>query len=534
MVIKIDIPIQDTGHFESGYCFTEVEDTLILQGDPVLGATKLKSIVFSQEGEGLLTKFLRYSVDSLNWSEWIDLSECDLGSIAVDPYHFFSFEIKLVKINGLSVTFKSVEIIFDYGVPNEPSFYKDFPLSKFVPYYNYSSIEWSLNVLEKIYRQGIVPKYIERSSNENWEDRDYIDFWFPIIYYLSLNLTFNKIFKNLVWYPTLLYEYLRQKGLYLGSSIRLAELFYLMENYYSEIMKRGSLSCLVDRFDSNTGVTLRSELSRLIDKKDFDEFLMVIISSSESGWVVGETCCGFAETDFYKGFIKGFEDTEEVRDLLKYPLADPSKFLIVDGKLTSISNPLIIGSKEEVIEPLISVNPYNSYEVSFKFKVIGENEDTLRIGVSAGCKGLDSLKIFIENAFGANNGTVKAYPMNCRNGVTYYVKFCLYGLDEDVSIFDSDSVNSYLVNYNGSRFNSSSVKFISPWIQLSSNNPSDKVYIWDIKIRLLDKRNIFVGNRTETVMFLKNNNLEMTNETISKIIKEYLLPLNFNIDFRYE
>ena len=91
MVIKIDIPIQDTGHFESGYCFTEVEDTLILQGDPVLGATKLKSIVFSQEGEGLLTKFLRYSVDSLNWSEWIDLSECDLDSIAVDPYHFFSF-----------------------------------------------------------------------------------------------------------------------------------------------------------------------------------------------------------------------------------------------------------------------------------------------------------------------------------------------------------------------------------------------------------------------------------------------------------
>ena len=325
MITKVDIPVTGRTYTETGYLFTEAGDTLILKGTPVLGATGFRRLTVKTEGEGLLSKFLRYSVDSLNWSEWLDLSDVEARTLVIDPQHFLCFEVKLVLETTTPIILKSTEVVFRYSVPSEPSFYKEFPLSKFVPYYNYSSIEWSLNILEKVYKQGIVPKYIERGSNENWCDRDYIDFWFPIIYYFSLNLTFNKIFKDLVWFPTLLYEYLRQKGLFLGSKIKLAELFYLMEHYYSEIVKRGSLACLVDKFDDQTGVTLRSELSRLIDKGSFDEFLMAVISSDENGWVIGKTCCGFTETDTYKGFVKGYEDTEEVVDISKYPLLNPEE-----------------------------------------------------------------------------------------------------------------------------------------------------------------------------------------------------------------
>lgn len=535
MIVNTDIPIKDTNYFESGYSFTEAGDTLILQGSPVLGAIGFKSITFIQEGEGILSKYLRYSVDSLNWSEWIDLSEISLEDIEVDAYHFLSFEIKLVKTDELPIILKSIEVIFNYSIPDEPSFYKDFPLSKFVSYYNYSSIEWSLNILEKIYRQGIVPKYIERGTNENWGDKDYIDFWFSIIYYLSLNLTFNKIFTNLLWYPTLLYEYLRQKGLFLGSTIRLAELFYLMENYYSEIMKRGSLACLVDKTDDSTGVTLRSELSRLIDKNSFDEFLMAIVNPDEDGWVVGETCCGFTETDFYKGFVKGYEETEEVTNLSKYPLQNPSEYSIEEGKLININkNPIQIGSATEILEPLISVNPYNSYEVSFKFKAIGEDNGTTKVTVNTNCKGLDSLKLVIEDAFESVIGNkIQIFTVNCVNGKEYYLKFCLFGLNEDVDIIGLDSTYSYLLNYNGLKFNSSSIKFISPEISLN-NNASSKLYVWDIKIRLLDKRDTFISRKGDAIMFLRNNSPQLTNDEVSKIIKEYLLPLNFNVEFRYE
>lgn len=530
MITEIDISVKGKGYTETGYLFTEAGDTLILKGTPVLGATGFGGIIVKTEGEGLLSKFLRYSVDSLNWSEWFDLSDLEIRDLVIDPQHFLSFEVKLVLETTTSIILKSIEVNFRYSIPDEPSFYKEFPLSKFVPYYNYPSIEWSLNILEKVYRQGIVPKYIERGSNENWCDKDYIDFWFPIIYYFSLNLAFNKIFKDLVWYPALLYEYLRQKGLFLGSRVKLAELFYLMEHYYSEIMKRGSLACLVDKFDSNTGVTIRSELSRLIDKRDFDEFLMAVIDSDENGWTVGRTCCGFTETDTYKGFIKGYEDTEEVVDISKYPLLNPEEYSIISGKLVHETNNFHLGQKGG-LTPLIPVNPHNSYEVSFKFKAVTSDKAPL-VRITTACEGLDSLRLPLENSLEGGN-LIQEFEMYSKSEKEYYLKFCIYGLEEAQEILELNTVYGATKNLNGLKFKSEAVKFISPYIHIDGQT-LEGLYVWDIKVRLLDRKDVFLSDVTEVVMFLKNNNIQLTNSKVGEIIKNYLLPLTYNVNFRYE
>lgn len=531
MVTEVDILVTDKTYTETGYLFTEIGDTLILKGTPVLGAKNFKSITVLTKGKGILSKFLRYSVDSLNWSEWINLSNFDYRTIELDSQHFLCFEIKLVLETQDSVILSSTELVFIYSVPSEPDFYKDFPLSKLVSYYNYPSIEWSLNILEKVYRQGIVPKYIERGSNENWTDRDYIDFWFPIIYYLSLNLTFNKIFKDLIWYPALLYEYLKQKGLFLGSSIKLAELFYLMEHYYSEIMKRGSLTCLTDRFDSNTGVTIRGELSRLIDKRDFDEFLMAVIDSDENGWIVGRTCCGFTETDIYKGFVKGYEDTEEIVDISKYPFLNPEEYSIVSGKLVHETNNFHLGQGDGLTS-LISVNPYNSYEVSFKFKTVATSDKASLVKITTACEGLDSLGLPLEDSL--EGGTlIQEFEMNSKSEREYYLKFCIYGLEETQEIIELNTVHGAIKNLNGLKFKSEAVKFILPYIHIDGQTV-EELYVWDIKVKLLDRKDVFLSNVTEIVMFLKNNNIQLTNSKVGEIIKNYLLPFTYNVNFRYE
>ena len=532
MISKVDLSVTGKTYTEAGYLFTEAGDTLILKGSPVLGAIGFSNISIKKRDAGSLSVFLRYSVDSLNWNDWVDVSRVDISEINIDPQHFFKFEIKLVSNTNSSVALEAVEVKFRYQVPKEPDFYKDFPLSKHVPYYNYSSIEWSLNVLEKVYRQGIVPKYIERETNENWSDKDYIDFWFPIIYYLSLNLTFNKIFKDLVWYPTLLYEYLRQKGLYLGPEVRLAELVYLMEHYYSEIMKRGSLSCLVDRINEDTGVTLRSELSRLINKKDFDEFLMAIIDSDENGWVIGKTCCGFIETDTYKGYVKGYENTEEVVDISKYPLSDPQNYIIEEGKLLPKDKIFTLGTYGG-IKPYTLVNPYNSYEISFKFKITSDSTSLCKIGVDATCQGFDSLEILQKDAFEGPEGLVKESVLNCKPNKDYYLKFCLYGLEEDVQVIDQNSIHGSFSDFNGLKFHSENVQFICPYIYIDGSTAKE-LYVWDIKVRLLDRKDTFLSKDTEGTLFFKNNNIELTNNEIETIIKDYLLSFKFNVNFRYD
>lgn len=515
---------------ESVYRFTEELDTLILKSEnPTIGVVKILSLeIESTEGEGFfLEKTFRYTLDGLNWSDWYSLSEEVLKSIDIKRNHFFDIEYKFVCRKELGSKefnfpeFKSVGLIFEYEIPEEPKIYKDHFFRKYFSFYNHNSIEWSLNLLKKIYKLGILPKFIERRDNKNWSDSDFIDFWWSFIYPLALRLNYNEVYKSLLWYPELLKKYLEQKGIFLGSGTGLGECVYLMSYSYDEISRRGSLSILENKRilpKEFSNITIRGELVRLIDKKDTDEFLASIIYPEENGWIVGKTCPLFSETNFYKGYIKGYEFTEEVQDIGKYPLFDLFKYEVerFEGKqvihfVTSGG----IGSRDMKIDlsKLLNINSTFNYEVSLKFRT-----NSKRVSIIAGSKARDIIGKEIEDPFvgGGNISIEKVLNVETINDEET-ISFIVLGKDEE-------NFNNFLQFKKGL-----DPKYLDPFISLEGDAGSD-FYIWDIKVRLLDKKPIFVSSSNEMFLYLKNNNYLYTLEELREIIQSYLLPFSVNLN----
>lgn len=535
---------QDPLSFETVYRFTEDKDSLTLKNDnPIIGATKVLSLtVETFEGKGfVLEKFFRYTLDSLNWSEFKELSEVNLKKIDIKKNHFFDIEYRFVckevKYPGEKFypELKSVSIDFEYEIPQEPELYKNFFYKKFFPFYNSDSIKWSLNVLNKIYKSGILAKYVERDTNRNWSDEDFIDFWWPIIYFYALRLNYNNVYTKLYWYPELLKKYLEQKGIFLGSKTRLDECIYLMLYYYDEISRRGSVSVLEKKKDlpqNFENVTIRGELLRLIDKEDSDEFLSAIIPSDENGWIVGRTCPLFSETDTYKGYVKGYEITEDVVDLDKYPLEDPSRYDIVqDGerKVLHFTTTGGIGSKDSVMDlpKLVGINPLFSYEVSLKFRT-----DAPSVRLLAGAKCTDSVGTEIFNPFTKEgNVSINTNLKINRQDSIHYLSFAILGKDETNILLPTNEY--FFVAENSGKTNlqfksEDKARYLSPFILFQSPEGSN-LYVWDIKVRLLDRKTIFISSIQEMVLYLKNNNYFYTTEELQEIIGTYLLPFTVNL-----
>lgn len=114
-------------------------------------------------------KEFRYSVDAgLNFTAWQDLNNVNVQAIVVSRRDQFVTEIKLTR-TGLNAT---GELVFNSlnigGIYNELP-YKIYQKTFFAQFFTVNDVDvlnWSTNVLEKLYKTGITPWYIERDTGE--------------------------------------------------------------------------------------------------------------------------------------------------------------------------------------------------------------------------------------------------------------------------------------------------------------------------------------------------------------------------------
>lgn len=383
MIEYVDIIQPDSFGYDVWVKFTEEGDSLkITPSTPVLGVIGIKSCSIEETHEfgSSLEKFFRYSVDDgLNWSEWIALTNSNLKSIGVSKNRFFCLEMNFVKRGPGNSYFKSIDFQFNYEVPPVPEIYKSLSFSKNCPYWNYTSIQWALNVLNKVYKRGIVPNFIERTE-------DYVHLWWSIIYPFALRLGWAEIFTDLPWDKELLKKYLESRGLIVGNTSDLAELYYLMTHFYSEISKRGTLSVFDVSKPNQDNMTIRGEFLRLVDADQSDECIIGIVSPEEQGWVLGYSSpCGYQNTDYLINFRKGYENI--LSNLSLYPLLNPGNINLSNGKITINSTSAFAGiGTEKDSAKGITVSDSCNYWIVVKFTL------TQKSKVKFGCIGFDSLQ----------------------------------------------------------------------------------------------------------------------------------------------
>lgn len=517
--------------------FTEIDDSLIIRpATPVRGITLANG--FSLEYEGDLRFDFRYSPDNgLSWSPQMSLTNENLQRFAYKKNHWVYFELIITSQSSTESYFKSIEFDFDHHQPDVPQIYKEgFNYSEFIPYYNHFCIDWTLNVLQKIYKQGIVPKYIERGSNldwykseheggevvlcdDRWEDEDYIDLWYSLIYMQALRIWFVDVLNDMLWNPKILHNWLQSKGLILGSSIHLDELYYMMVYFYDEMFRKGTLSSfryreiLSEIFED---VSIRGEFLRLIDNNFDDENVTALIPSTDQGWIIGRSsACGYINTDYLSNFSKAWEN--KLTSIERYPLYNSENVEFKDGNI-------IIKGGSELYSGIglgdpnkrVNVSPERDYYFYVRFSCEGY------YNLHAGCEvynNRDDIVYLVDENGNENNNFVNEKLFQATNGdIVFFGEVRSMGSMRRIGKGSPVDILRFPENL-------TIYKAMPFFIAKSAND----IVIKDIRFGLLADRDIYISSAAELYLLVKNNNPDYTSENLRSILDGKIIPAGINV-----
>lgn len=415
---------------------TAIGDVLVIRTDtPAVGVIALLGFIDdidNETGSRFFIKQFRYSIDGgCTFSDFIDLTIANVQAVDITQGDWLIIEFYYKRsgtddtgdliLNSVDVQSSVVEI--DCGTEYEKMLFGN--------YINCSDaccLNWAINVLEKLYKQGIVPNYIERARSEsNLEDRDYIDLWRAITKYFSYFICLARNFSRFYENKELLQEFVKQRDmLFCNEEVLYIDLYFLMKNYYDEIRQRGTIqivrkknsvildlgsessisnsqsasqsasaSASLSLSQSLSDITLFTkqidgELLRLICYCCCDEFIMNLRESKKIGFNIGNSSPLFRGTWNMMGCNKAYEDTKDIEDITKYPLinaADSS--IITDGNKKvlhfdandpdlagigiDVDNLTALQIKSLVNRYGIAVDSGLSYEITFYLKQFDKN-----------------------------------------------------------------------------------------------------------------------------------------------------------------
>ncbi len=478
---------------------TEIGDVLrIKTSTPIIGIILLSSFVDETDETvtRYFTKTFRYSVDGVNYSDFLPLTNLNLSSIVINIYDTLYLEYLYQRSGSDSsgtLEWDSTTLTGQFETPVVNPFYQE---SMFYQYLgdvnNICSLSWSVNVLEKLYKKGIIPNYIERGhSDNNADDRDYLDFWRSVTHYFALFVCLARKFSVFYQDPVLLLEYLKQRGLFNCTDELFEDLSYEMSHYYDEIRQRGTVQIIKEKSDSKT---INGEYLRMICFDPGDEFIFNFNKNEHIGWNIGNS------SPCYKGLKKRLNCNkfynDEIGDIKSSQLLNSQHCSILepsDSGSVSDSNSdsfnldisssktdedgvlqiqgVPNGSKSGIgiysTDNLIKVNPNISYEISFYVR--RKNIDSTQL-LRFGCLAYDSnnnvVSLLTVGTLTGNSDFISNSYLPKRN-VYYYVRGIIYSTS-------SYGIYSTLNNYIQGQFISYSGGFYRAKVNIDQ---SDTIYL---------------------------------------------------------
>lgn len=542
------VSILQGSEYVSAISFSESNDSLTIKSSsPLIGLksiSEVSEVLVGEDESNYFQKAFKYTVDGVNWSEFQELSTVNLQNISnIKKNHFFNVEYRYVRVGESAnpIYFVNVSLIGEYEDQPQPDSYTQTSYNKFFPFFNIPSINWSLNVLEKIVKKGIVPGYIVRNENNNWDDEDYINLWWVIIYMNALTVTYNNIFTEILYRPELLRDFLQQNKIITGPEKDLGELYYLANYKWDEILRRGGLSILDKQRvlpDNYINVSVQGELLRLIGWSEEDEFIFNKINVP--GWYINLTSPMFDQAQPYVNLVKGYENTKSIEDLSKYPVYGATPTLVSDTvgesdmQVMRLAPQYIVFEGSTLTDPCgfngdlsksVVISPYFNYEISFKIKKETLDHSDIYFGVNGFDFYGNSVNFIKLSDF---NQTTNLFSDNLvieQINKYYHFSAIIFSLNEveeresKINTGEGDNL----------RFLNSSIRRISPLIIYNSKSP---VRIADFKIRMYSHLpQISLDMQNTSSMYYRQRNPQYTNQEVERRVERDLIPFNTKIQF---
>jgi len=284
---------------------TEIGDVMLIVADaPIIGIVALQSFTDSTAGENptnYFTKQFRYSVDGINYSPWLNLTTANLQQIQVQSNDTLYLQYAYINTGGSVVsplTFNSVTVDGKFVTSPDGPVYQASNFAQFFIENNPCSVAWCINVLEKLYKTGILPNYISRDfSSNNADDRDFIDFWRSVTHYFALYVCLARTFKTFYTNEMLLLEYLTERGIIVTNGDEYQDLVYIMSSFYDEIRQRGTRKVFQPKgtVTPSGSKPVDGEFLRLLEYNVLDELIVNLNKNEHIGWNIGNS------SPLYKG-----------------------------------------------------------------------------------------------------------------------------------------------------------------------------------------------------------------------------------------
>jgi len=557
---------------------SEIGDIIVIKaGVPIIGLVTLASFtdtLIGVTGTRFFEKEFRYSVDGVNYSPWVPLTNSNISSISVTPTITFLIEYRYKRIGSDTtgdLEFKEVEVNGSYSDVNCGQAFNNSVFAQLgIKCTDLCVLSWMINVLEKIYKEGILPRYFDRGDdgNQNNQDQDFVEFWKSITQYFAYIVCYARKFElsDVTSNYEILKQYLETQTFYFCGSETIGELTYIMNNTYDEMRHRGTYEIIKDKVLDSRSVD--GELLRLLcyNSTKCGDFYFSKVFNYKHGWVVNQASPMYRGNYSDSNLTKAYEKTEDVVDLAKYPLTSPGNISIVTDSAKKVMqiNAIPAGQVGGIqydsnFSKLIKVDKKWDYEITFQVKQ-EDLDDLLTFGIV----GYDINGNVVTNSF---KQVFHEFDYNYfftkhklgRNDKYYLVRGIIYGTEykkpshaamADYRVEVTKDFNFLVVfpppglpNFNNLppqhlQFNEKDVCYISPIVLLDNGSESDvsgAIKIYDFKVRPLST--CYSTGFVQGSNFIKtkgtNNNQNYDNDKVVDVTREFLIPYNTALDFRF-
>lgn len=320
-------------------------NTVYIKSNPAIGILALLSFADDATGEDIgnniiFNRNFRYSLNGIVFSDWIPLTVPNLTGISVAPTDTLVLEMSYEKVQPLGsdvLDISSVDLTANDQAVDEGYYFQNSIFSNFFGSNDVEVLKWYINVLEKLYHAGLIPQYIERKDEFGNPD-DFINFWKAIAKFFAYMVVYARTFQNFNQERDLIVEFLEQRGIKTSVENDLTDLNTLMENYYNEIFKRGTVHVIDDSFQDPD--VIDGELLRLIYyKKNIDEFLFNLYKPEHFGWNLGNSSPLHKGLYLNNNINKNYEKSNDTTDVANYPIiGNVANVTLNDMPVLSIGN----------------------------------------------------------------------------------------------------------------------------------------------------------------------------------------------------
>jgi len=412
-----------------------------------------------------------------------------------------------------------------------------FNKSVFAQYFTQSDAEvqtWVDNVVDKLFKPGIVANYIRRGKGSDAQDADYIAYWTAVVTFYAYLVKLSRVFENFEQDNYLARQYLLNLNTFVTDRETLEELQFIISNRLRDMSRRGTIDSTLPKPVPEAN----GEMLRLTGYQNGDLFKIGTPRPQFNSWNINNSGPCFRGTTGRYDLNCAYEFTEDV-DITKYPLLRPQYItqagflgkvcmkisgvpgatesgIYADGSVTEESV-----SELDPVYPIIPVNPYQNFEISF---YVGQ--DVLASNIKFGVVGLDleGNPVNFQNVVtGADqNIFFQNVSLNQTNKL-YFVRGIIYNcLQANLAAKDAQTTLGLGTNL---RFKNN-IGGIIPYIV--DQGGGGAVYLWNIKVTPSSTfySRCFLNNKNFFDIFTSNNNGFKTNQEIKEDLRRYFIPYN--------